>query len=253
MSVNNEREGCIKFTFDLGAVTAALIALLGGVCVGSLGLGQLAQRFSPTAPNVVQTNVDPTQVPFVQAPQPTYTRLPTYTPLPTQQPYTSIPTPKPNVTVVTPRPITVVAAPSADQQNPLPGSILQVGQNYSKDGIVVGLKKSLDLYGSSFAPCIIISNQSGQQLIIRWKNSYIHAKDDKNKIYSPENQNASDWDTVQQASLSDGDKYETNPYQPWSFHKGLFRGPIDPTAKYIVISIDQLAGMTNMNWRFDLK
>ncbi|MBI5652241.1 MAG: hypothetical protein HZC40_17630 [Chloroflexi bacterium] len=230
----------------LGAIIGAA-----GVIIAALITGIFALLVEQTKSNANATSVWTTvvaqrtaDVPVAQA---------TYTRLPTQQPYTAIPTSKPNVTVVTPKPITIVATPDSSQQNPPPGSILQVGQNYSKDGIVVGLKKSLDLYGSSFAPCMIISNQSGQQLIIRWRNSYIHAKDDKNKIYSPENQNASDWDTVQQASLSDGDKYETNPYQPWSFHKGLFRGPIDATAKYIIISIDQLAGMSNMSWRFDLK
>lgn len=236
-----------------GNTIKILVALIGalGVIIAALITGVFALLVERTKMDanatVVWATVVAQRIADVPVAQATYTRLPT------QQPYTAIPTPKPNVTVVTPRPITVVAAPSADQQNPPPGSILQVGQNYSKDGIVVGLKKSLDLYGSSFAPRITILNQSGQQLIIRWKNSYIHAKDDKNRIYSPENQSASDWDTVQQASMPDGETYETNPYQPWSFHKGLFRGPIDSTAKYIVVSIDQLAGMTNMSWRFDLK
>lgn len=173
---------------------------------------------------------------------------------PTPQPtYTPSPTPKANVIVVTPKPLIITATATNDQQSPLPGSIILAGQAYNKSGVSVALKKSLDINGSLFSPRIIIENHSGQQLIARWSDSYLHVRDDKGRTYPQVGQGVSNWGAIEQREIAVGESFETQSGQPWPLSTSSFRGPIAPDAKYVIFTIDQIAGMTNLNWRYDLQ
>ena len=248
MSSNDNRKvdpGCATI---IGAVIGA-IALIAGVIIGAVvgAKSQPIQVFlgSDTPTAVAQSNI--LGLPF---PQPTYTVLPTYTPYPTLTP------PR---TIVVPKPITVIPTSSSDQQNPQPGSVILAGQGFAKNGVTVSSRKSIDVNGARFSFLLTIENQSSQQLIVRWANSYIHTRDDKGKVYRQENQNNDIWDKVKQFSIPSGNSYQmSNNFSPYRNIAGddtidIFTGPIDPSAKYLVLTADQMAGMANMNWRFDLQ
>jgi len=237
-----------------------LVALIGalGVIIAALITGVSALLVERTKIDANSTVVWATVVSqrTVDAPiaRATYTLPPTYTPLPTQQPYTTIPTPKPNVTIVTPKPITVVATPDSSQQNPPPGSIIPAGQGFTKNGVTITLRSPLEVDRSSFKNSGVIENNSNEQIVVRWKNSFVHAVDDKGKTYRQSNETSSDWDNLKQFSISSGSKTVIGSVIYSRVDEfDTFQGVFDPSVKYVIIKIDQLAGMTNMNWRYDIR
>lgn len=230
----------------IGAVIGAIALIIGTVIGAVVGAkSQPIQVFlgSDTPTTVAQSNIF--GLPF---PQPTYTVLPTYTPYPTLTP------PR---TIVVPKPITVIPTLTADQQNPPPGSTILAGQGYARNGISITLRKPIYIEPDNFALFITIENNSNQLIVVSWRNSFIHAKDDKGKSFRQRNQNASDWDQIKQFSIPSGDKrdFNLNCYVCYgdvaTFDR--FQGVIDPSAKYVILTIDQMAGMTDMNWRYDLR
>ncbi|MBM3129732.1 MAG: hypothetical protein FJ009_14040 [Chloroflexi bacterium] len=235
-----------------GVIIAALItgifALLVEQTKTSAGATSVAATF------VAQRTVDAPLLQQPYAPQPTFTRLPT------QQPYTLIPTPKPNVIVVTPKPEIVTATTGTDQQNPPPGSIILAGQGYTRNGITITLRKSITIdVNKYFGFDIIIENRSGQQLVVLWKNSFIHLRDDKGKVYFQRNQNESDWDRNKQFVIPNGEtqqlsgqRFNRDSYT-WDSTLDYFNGTIDSATKYFIFTIDMLVGMTNMGWRYDIQ
>jgi hypothetical protein len=241
-----------------------LVALIGalGVIIAALITGVFALLVEQTKSNANATNVAATfvaqrtaDVPVAQA---TYTLPPTHTPLPTQQPYTAIPTPKPNVTVVTPKPEIVTATPSADQQNPPPGSILRIGQSYKKNNITISSSKSIGMEYGRFSFSIYIENQGNQQIVVLWRNSFVHLRDDKGKEFHQAYESSSDWNRNKQFTVPNSEIREM-PSKSWAgFYNtddafDWFVGRLDPNVKYLVLTIDQLAGMTNLNWRYDIQ
>ena len=185
-------------------------------------------------------------------PQPTYTLLPTYTPYPTFTPAR---------TVLAPKPITVIPTLSTDQQNPPPGSIIPAGEGYTLNGVTVTILKPFCFGSDNFGIQALIENNSSAQILVRWKDSYIHARDDKGKLFRQIDQNASDWDQLKQFAISGGDKHTIRNYCTANMNYDYwvvdifdrFQGKIDSSAKYLVVAIDQMAGMTNMSWRYDLQ
>lgn len=242
-SSNNNRidPGCATI---IGAVIGA-IALVVGTAIGAV-LGARSQPIqvflgvdTPTA--IAQTNI--LGLPF---PQPTYTLLPTYTPYPTLTPAR---------TIVVPKPITVVPTLSTDQQNPLPGSAILAGQPYTRNRITITPSKSVQVSGNAIGISIVIENQSSQQVIILWKNSYVHLKDNDGKNYPQASESKPDWNSIKQFAIANGETKNMPTmcciFYPDAFD--FFQGPIDPSAKYLIFTIDQLGAMSNMNWRYDLQ
>ncbi len=82
-------------------------------------------------------------------------------------------------------------------------------------------------------------------------------RDDKGNRYHQEFEQADWWDTPKQFSIDSGGTSEIYNALPSANEANnqfaLFSGAIDPNAKYLIITFDQVGGMTNMNWRYDLQ
>lgn len=210
---------------------AAIIAAVIGAVALILGAkSQTIQVFlgadTPTA--VAQSNTF-----GLHSPQPTYTLLPTYTPYPTL---------KPNVTVVTPKPLIVTATPSVDRQDPPPGSTIQAGQGFSRNGVEVTMGKALSIYSDEFIPNFLVENQSGQQLIVLWKESFIHARDDKGKVYPQFDEDSPNYNSSRQFSISNGNSQLIGSGEfVGAITFSQFKGNIDPSSKYLIFTVDQLS------------
>ncbi len=237
------------------AIIAAVIgagALLLGALIGVLfgAKSQTIQVFlgadTPTA--IAQSNIL-----GLPLPQPTYTLLPTYTPYPTFTPPRA---------VVTQAPVIITATPSADQQNPLPSSTILAGQGYTRNGVTVTLRKSIEIRnfdGGYFGFTLSIENRSGQQWVIVWRNSFIHLRDDKGRVYRQWNEDAINWNKNKQFTISNSGTQQlvgTSGNVRFDYdgdtQLDFFQGTIDPSTKYFIFTLDQMAGMTNMSWRYDI-
>jgi len=238
-----------------------LVAIIGaaGLIIAALVTGIFALLVEQTKSNTTATGVAATYVAqrTVDAPiaRATYTLPPTYAPPPTYTPYPVLPTPKPNITVVTPKPITVVATPSADQQNPPPGSIIPAGQGYTKKGVVITLMKNISIGFGEIDITLTIENQTGQQIVVLWRDSFIRLRDDKGKEFNQQYAGDSFWNENKQFTIASGNTARIVSSNKKSTDTAFssFIAKLDPNTKYILISVDQLLGMTNMNWRYDIQ
>lgn len=270
MSSSDNKKVDPGFATIIGAVIGA-IALIVGTIMGTV-VGAKSQPIQVFLGSTTPTIVAQPNVLGLPSPQPTYTALPTYTPqqaytaLPTYTPqptytvlptYTPYPTLTPPITIVAPKPITVIPTLRGDQQNPPPGSVILAGQGFTENSISVTARNPLYVESDNFTFFITIQNNSNELIVVSWRNSYIHAKDDTGKSFRQRNQNASDWDQIKQFSIPSGDKREfnLNCYLCYGSVDTIdrFQGVIDPSAKYLVFTIDQMAGMTDMNWRYDIR
>jgi len=148
MAIREENRGCIAFTFDLGAVIAAIIALVGGIILGGVGVERIARQPTPTV-QVAQAGTPPLSTYNPYPPNPTYTPYP---PNPTYTPY---PTFTPRVVTVTATPL--VAISSGGAQSPAPGSIVLAGQEYTKDGMSITAIKKFEYIASASYRCLCFS------------------------------------------------------------------------------------------------
>lgn len=57
---------------------------------------------------------------------------------------------------------------------------------------------------------------------------------------------------IRQTDLAAGGELNIKLYRD-AYLSGCFDGPVDPTAKYLILTIDGIAGMTDLNWRYDLQ
>jgi DNA-binding CsgD family transcriptional regulator len=153
-------------------------------------------------------------------------------------------------------PTAIPPPPTAQNvQDPPPGSIIPAGQGYSRGGVTLTLRKQIDSSDSAFGFHLLFENQSGEQVVILWKNSFIHVRDDKGTSYSQSTQDQPGWNKNKQFTIENGYTFElsticSNPTFPGCLDS--FQGTIDPSVKYLIFTVDQMAGMSNMNWRYDL-
>ena len=231
----------------IGAVSAALITACATVLAAwiSVASGKVVITVGGTPS---QQGISTEALNISSLPQPTYTLLPTYTPYPTL---------KPNATVVTPKPLIIIATPSPDQQIPAPGSIILASQSYTKNGVAVTLLDPIQILSDQFIYVFRIDNQSGRQLPVLWKNSFVHARDDAGKVFHQFGENDPNWARDKQFAIPSGAKHDILSSNTGTFNQddaaGVFIATFKSTTKYVIISVDQLVGMTNMNWRYDLQ
>jgi hypothetical protein len=120
-----------------------------------------------------------------------------------------------------------------------------VGQGYTRKGITVTVLDEIEAGNNdSIVLRIVITNQSGRDQIIAWDRSNIHLRDDTGIEYGRW------WGGVDQIMLSSGKSYSIGiGSEPYLY----FWGPLNPSATELIISIDQIYGMKDLNWRYHLQ
>lgn len=236
------------------AIIAAVIGGIALVAAAAIGviIGRGSDGTSPSQTPIIKVITATTIAGNVGGIQATYTPYP---PNPTLTPY---PTEAQPVTVVPRSPIVFTATPSADEQYPPAGSTIVTGQYFSKHGVTITVPNKLEIYREGgFGIDIIVINRGDQEIVVRWRNSFIHVKDDLNRAYRQYSQDETGWNFDKQFNIPDGGGYEISPCYlclgDFNDKTRNFLGSIDATAKYLIITIDQMAGMTNMNWRYNLQ
>jgi len=199
-------------------------------------LKQLASPSSSTP--VVITVIAPTPTPY-----------PTYTPYP-------VPTGTPRATQ---------APAETGGRTPPPGEIVPAGQPISKGAVSVTLEKKIRAEPGKFGFYFVIENSTTEQIVVRYKPSFIKVADDRGTQYfnhKPLELVNSDTlqkalDQVKQFTIDPGQAATLDP-SDWYWNEGyptgipFFEGGIDPNADFLIVSIDKLAGMENLQWRYDL-
>jgi hypothetical protein len=244
-NTNKVDPGCATI---IAAVIGA-VALIAGTLIGAV-IGAKSQPIQVFLGSDTPTTVAQPNILGIPLPQPTYTLLPTYTPYPTLAP---------PQTIVAPKPITVIPTLSPSQQNPLAGSTIAAGQGFSKNGVTVTMRNPISIGSSSFQITLVMENQSGREVVVLWKNSFVHARNDRGTTYFQQNQNSKDWDRNKQFTVPNGKTREFEGLCGHCMQEDTdvtippFLATLDPRTKYIVITVDQLVGMTNLNWRYDIQ
>ena len=164
-------------------------------------------------------------------------------------------------TVAAPTPIPTIGR---DQQNPPPGSDLPLGRGYSKNGVTVTVLPQIDSTNSVwdgtplFGFQVRIDNNSGSQIPVLWRNSFVHARDDKGHNYPQLSQNnGNDWGRSKQFTIDDGEYYvirmNASAFGDADQSFAPFAGAMDPAANYLIFSLDQFVGMKNLTWKYPLQ
>ncbi len=222
-------------------------------------IGAVATVFSCVIAYMAFVNPQRTEIVLKQLSSPsTFTPVvitviaPTATPYPTYTPYAGSPS-IPEATQM----------PTEKEQNPAPGEIVQAGQAISKAGISVTMGEDIgidrDLFGFSFT----IKNSRADNYVIRYKSSYFRVTDDLDNQYTYHIQWGGCGDTeealdlVKQSLISSKQVLTIEPTScGWSGVTAetipFFKGSIDPDAKFLIVTVDKLAGMENLKWRHDL-
>jgi hypothetical protein len=228
----------------IGAAAVIIAAIIPVAAALFFGVVQISFPSSRTPTQAVTNDVAPPMAVAQPLPQPTYTRLPTYTPYPTHTP------PR---TIVAPKPTTVIPTSSADQQNPSAGSTIAAGRSYTRNNISITVLNDVSAEDDLIAVRIVIKNESGRNQIVVWKKSFMHLRDDKGRVYRRYDEGKPVMDENIQTTIRDGTSWTIEYYVGWyTFPYYPFRGPIDPSATYFIITVDQILGMTNMNWQYNL-
>ena len=199
--------------------------------------------------------------------QPIYVFLGAILPTPTA-PVGVVLQPTPAITLsLTPTQIPATPTPIAtNEQTPPPGTIVPAGHSISKGGISVTLQKSIktSVYcAPNFGVSFTIKNSTREQRFISYKPASFQATDDLGNQYFPAicagyEQREEHLDNIKQFSIGPGESLilEANIHS-WQYplaplYIPFFQGSIPPDAEFLIITVDKLAGMENLMWRYDL-
>lgn len=194
----------------------------------------LKQLSSPsTSTPVVITVIAPTPTPY-----------PTYTPYP-------IPISSSKVTQ-TPT--------GTDEQSPPPGEIVPAGQTISKAGMSVTMEKDIKVDGDLFGFSFTIKNSRADDYVIRYRSSQFKVVDDLDGQYAlcACGYSQESLDVVKQFLIGSKQDFVIGPTRyVWSgvtdTSVAFFQGGVNPDATFLIVTIDKLAGMEDLKWRYDLE
>jgi len=264
----SDRSGCFRSLVDIfqiiGAVAGVLSVLIAVVTLiyavrNPERVERVIQLLAGVTPSPMAVAPMPTPMPYTPtllntptpyAPNPTFTPYPTYTPYPTLTPV---------IIVATRGPVVVTPTPGVDEQIPPPGSVLLAGQAFNKGGITVWAHEELDIHrapggvanelvGIAFS----IANSSGRQYVIRWKNSYLHLRDNAGREYEQYG-NTEYFQQVKQFVLRPGTTVTISYYcDSCETDYGSFYAILTPDVEFLIFTIDEIAGLSNLSWRYDL-
>jgi len=158
-------------------------------------------------------------------------------------------------------------------QQPPPGTVLFAGQGVTKRDLNLKIGEletvdegyTRDTFFSTTVPYFgfffYATNHGQERLLLRYDPAAVHISDDVGTVYKHQ---ALD---VEQYWIEPGATKEFGPRWEEAYmckHQGniidgclmgrnsLFRGPINPRAKSLFITIDYLEDMKNITWRYDL-
>ncbi len=177
---------------------------------------------------------------------------------PTSAPGTSAYTPSPTPAPVyaSPRTSTPISvAPTAsDTQNPAPGTIIPAGQAFARAGVTVVASRDLNILWGQAGPRVKIYNGSGGPIVVRWQPSALHLVDDTSTEYHQLYEDTAGYHQVFQFSMPAGATQMLTASGTGFFDNAYayFKGPIAMKAKYVILRIDQIAGLSDLRWRYDL-
>jgi hypothetical protein len=166
----------------------------------------------------------------------------------------------PVVTTVPRGPIVVTATPRQDEQDPAPGSIISAGEAYVWGDITIRLRETMeyDAYDDAICFTFEIHNGRPDQYLVRWRMSAIHLRDDLDRQYAQYAQNEGVYSRVKafllepdETRLLEATNYVHLIFDPDTF--GCFQGPISQDANYLLLTIDEIAGFSDLNWRYELQ
>ena len=232
--------------------TLILLGFGAGALLSCLFIGVVFSIFFSNRPaNPLPPLTEATEMPTEQAqpvvvsnPTNTVSFTPTFTP--TQKP-TSTETP-------TPYPTETQLPVFEDVQNPPPGTVLKVNEGFSRNGIIVSLDDYLYVYESYGGIDIIsiqfyVTNLRDSTYILRYQYNIFHLYDDKGKEYKHEVKESMDF--VANRNINRNDRYK---YQFCYLNcQSWFLGTIDPSVKYLIFVIDEIAGMKDLRWMINLE
>ena len=272
MSIDKEHSGCTAKAFDYLVGCAQVIGTVIGIIaliISFIGFVwairnqeaaiQIVRVVSGDATSTPVIIVLPTGTPLpTYTPQPGFTSLPTYTPRPTYTPFPTH-TPYPTFTpyiIATQTPPTFTSTPIPENQDPPPGSTISAGSSYSYRGIAVSTHPEVRVYGDRVQVRLIVRNNRDQPYILRFTGNIFHLRDDTGKRYPLKFWSSSLEREQQQESLNPNDEhiieFDFSGYVG-ATNLGYFQGPIPVNAQYLVFTVDELAGMTNLNWQYNLQ
>jgi DNA-binding CsgD family transcriptional regulator len=224
-----------------------LVVVMSTLLVGALFL-LVTQELSKNAPPVPSNAV--VIPPPSQAAAPS---IPASSPLPTQVPYTSLPTPTTIFVVATVAPIIITPSPNNAVQNPLPGSMIAAGQSYEYSGLSIYSSSQPNVSSDQILVQVYVRNNRPQSYVLRYTMDQFHLKDDAGKQYPLFIPNAD----PNKLHETNNTTIEHNQVVQFSFGRSFgsvdFVGPIAVNARYLVLTIDQVAGMTNLNWQYNIQ
>lgn len=135
-------------------------------------------------------------------------------------------------------------------QLPPPGTVLKAGQVFSKGGLAVTLDDKLQITDGEIYLHFTIFNQRSANYILRFRRGVIHVQDSL----------GNDFEHVYCCGEGSGSIYSTTIYPNgsyshpigWSTHDE-FPGIIQPEASYLMLILDEMAGMQDLRWTISLQ
>ena len=147
--------------------------------------------------------------------------------------------------------------PSSGQQSPAPGSNILAGEAYTLGGISIAMDKQISVSGQYIYITLKIQNDTPNRHIVRWRNAYLHLVDDKGREYLPIDETQDSYNVDKQFNVDARQTtqiyaadYSGYFYEPQQY--AAFVGPIDPTATYLIVTMDRLGAMSNLTWKYQV-
>ncbi len=143
--------------------------------------------------------------------------------------------------------------PTPEGQNPPPGSLIEPGYSFTKSGIAVSTDVEMRMtrqYKDYFFDFKFrVQNHRKTPYILQFQFSDIHLYDDLGFEYPHYPCDDSPIDGLVTVTIEPDDQYY---YWYWERHCPSFRGPIDPNASQIILRMNEMAGMQDLNWIFNI-
>ncbi len=212
----------------------ALVGICSGLCFAGAG-GGLYLLSRPSAPHA-------TNVPVVNTtePPPVITEAPALEVPATEMPTAEIP--------MTERP-TEAPTVSLDQA-PAAGTTLNAGEFFSKGGIDVTLENKLQITNGQIYLHFTVYNNRASNYLLRFRRGDIHVTDSLGNEFEHVYCCGEGSGSIFSTTIYPGSNY-SHPIG-WSTHDE-FVGAIRPEATYLVVSIDNIAGMSDVRWMISLE